>query len=104
MTLMAATYDPTGQHIRDPLTWPYYADITDLQGLPPHVITTDELDPLRDEGLAYLRALQRAGVAATGHTYNGVTHAGELLAAAALPELFERALADVVAFAVSMSR
>jgi acetyl esterase/lipase len=103
MTLMAALYDPAGEHARDPLAWPYYADTTDLQGLPPHVITTDELDPLRDEGLAYLRALQRAGVVATGHTYNGVCHAGELLAAAALPELFERALTDLTAFAVSVS-
>jgi acetyl esterase/lipase len=104
MTLMAAVYDPSGEHARDPLAWPYYATAADLQGLPPHVITTDELDPLRDEGLAYLRALQRAGVTATGHTYSGVTHAGELLAAAALPALFERALTDVVSFALSVSR
>lgn len=104
MTLMAAVYDPAGEHARNPLAWPYHATTADLQGLPPHVITTDELDPLRDEGLAYLRALQTAGVAATGHTYNGVTHAGELLAAAVLPDLFERALADVVAFAASVSR
>lgn len=104
MTLMAAVYDPTGEHARDPLAWPYYATTDDLQGLPPHVITTDELDPLRDEGLAYLRALQRANVTATGHTYNGVSHAGELLAAAALPEVFERALADVTAFAAGVSR
>ncbi|MCW2557109.1 MAG: hypothetical protein JWP55_1073 [Mycobacterium sp.] len=99
LTLMAALYDPAGEHTTNPLAWPYYADATDLEGLPPHVITTDELDPLRDEGLAYLRALQRAGVEATGHTYNGVGHACELLAAAAIPELFERALRDVVDFA-----
>jgi acetyl esterase len=99
MTVMAATYDPAGQHTRNPLAWPYYAGAADLEGLPPHVITTDELDPLRDEGLAYLRALQRAGVDATGHTYNGVGHAGELIAAAAVPELFNRALRDVADFA-----
>jgi acetyl esterase len=98
LTLMAALYDPAGEHTTNPLAWPYYADVTDLEGLPPHVITTDELDPLRDEGLAYLRALQRAGVEATGHTYSGVGHACELLAAAAIPELFERALRDVVDF------
>lgn len=99
MTLMATLYDPAGEHTTNPLAWPYYADAGDLEGLPPHVITTDELDPLRDEGLAYLRALQRAGVEATGHTYSGVGHACELLAAVAIPELFERALRDVVDFA-----
>ena len=103
MTLMAALYDPKGEHARNPLAWPYYADTDDLRGLPPHVVTTDELDPLRDEGLAYLRALQRAGVNATGHTYNGVGHAGEQIAAAAVPELFKRALRDVADFARAVS-
>ncbi|MFC7675838.1 alpha/beta hydrolase fold domain-containing protein [Mycolicibacterium sp. GCM10028919] len=104
MTLMAALYDPDGRHRTDPLAWPYFATAEDLVGLPPHVITTDELDPLRDEGLAYLRALQKAGVQASGHVYNGVGHAGELLAAAAVPDLFDRAVRDVVAFAHGTSR
>ncbi|MDT5337993.1 MAG: acetyl esterase [Mycobacterium sp.] len=99
MTLMAALYDPDGAHTTNPLAWPYYAAEEDLRGLPPHVVTTDELDPLRDEGLAYLRALQRAGVDATGHTFNGVGHACEQLLGAAVPELFERALRDVSDFA-----
>lgn len=103
MTMMAALYDPMGQHTTNPLAWPYFAVEDDLRGLPPHVVTTDELDPLRDEGLAYLRALQRAGVNATGHTYNGITHAGEMIAAASVPELFHRALRDVVDFAREMS-
>jgi acetyl esterase len=99
MTLMAATYDPAGEHTTNPLAWPYFATVADVAGLPPHVITTDELDPLRDEGLAYLRKLQQAGVDANGHTYNGVGHAGEQIAAAAVPELFERALTDIANFA-----
>jgi acetyl esterase len=99
MTLMASLYDPTGEHTTDPLAWPYFATAADLERLPPHVITTDELDPLRDEGLAYLRALQQAGVDATGLTYNGVGHAGELMVAATVPELFRRAYRDVAGFA-----
>lgn len=40
---------------------------------------------------------------ATGHTNNGVGHRGELLAAAALPDVFERAQRDLVAFAHQVS-
>ena len=104
MTLMATLYDPSGEHATDPLAWPYYATEEELRGLPPHVITTDELDPLRDEGLAHLRALQRAGVDATGHTYSGIGHATELLLGAYVPELLERALRDVADFARSVRR
>ncbi|MDP9150145.1 MAG: alpha/beta hydrolase, partial [Myxococcota bacterium] len=103
MTLMAALYDPEGVHTINPLAWPYYASEEDLRGLPPHVVTTDELDPLRDEGLAYLRALQRAGVNATGHTYSGIGHGCELMLGASLPELFDRALRDVADFARTVS-
>ena len=99
MTLMAAVYDPTGDHERDPLAWPYWAARDELAGLPPHVISTDELDPLRDEGQVHLRKLQRAGVDACGHVYNGMCHTGEQLAAAAVPELFHRAVRDVADFA-----
>ena len=31
--------------------------IEDLNGLPPHVISVNELDPLRDEGLLYYKKL-----------------------------------------------
>lgn len=99
MTLMATLYDPSGQHAANPLAWPYFASEDDLRGLPPHVITTDEVDPLRDEGLAYLRALQHAGVDATGHTFSGIGHGAEQLMGAAVPDLFARALRDVSDFA-----
>ena len=38
-----------------------HASASDLTGLPPHVISVNELDPLRDEGLAYYRKLLAAG-------------------------------------------
>lgn len=46
----------------------------DLSGLPPALVVIAELDPLAEEGLAYARRLQEAGVAATTRVYEGVMH------------------------------
>lgn len=51
--IMCATlYDPHRRHARDPCAWPYPRKRQTWGGLPPHVISVNELDPLRDEGLA----------------------------------------------------
>ena len=60
---VARTYDPSGVNTTNPLAWPAYASVNDLRGLPPHAISVNELDPLRDEGLAYFRKLLAAGSA-----------------------------------------
>lgn len=86
--LNARVYDPSGAHARDPLAWPYWATEDDLQGLPPHLIVTSELDPLRDEGNAYHRKLVRAGVRAVGKMNLGVIHGAELFLRQTLPDLF----------------
>ena len=62
MAVSAAVYDPSGEHTTDPLAWPYHASDDDLAGLPPHVISVNEIDPLRDEGSLYHRKLFAAGV------------------------------------------
>ncbi|KAK0723360.1 Alpha/Beta hydrolase protein [Lasiosphaeria miniovina] len=87
-TLNARLYDPEGSHTRDPLAWPYWAAEKDLQGLPPHLIITSELDLLRDEGNAYFRKLVAAGVRAVGRMNLGITHMGELSYRHAVPEIY----------------
>ena len=46
----------------------------DLSGLPPAVVFTAELDPLRDDGEAYVKQLRQAGVAAAAFRVTGHIH------------------------------
>jgi acetyl esterase/lipase len=101
MGAMAAIYDPDGDPT-NPLAWPYHASTSDLEGLPPHVISVNQLDPLRDEGLAYYRKLLDAGVSAVGRTVNGTCHAGDVIFRTGLPEVYEASLRDLVGFAGSL--
>ncbi|KAK1765240.1 alpha/beta-hydrolase [Phialemonium atrogriseum] len=100
--LNARLYDPSGEHARDPLAWPYWAAEEDMEGLPPHLIVTSELDPLRDEGNAYYRKLVGAGVRAVGKMNMGVIHEAELFLPQTLPDLFHANLWELKKFIDSL--
>jgi acetyl esterase/lipase len=99
LSVLAATYDPTGDHASNPLAWALNTPVEELAGMPPHVISVNELDPLRDEGLAYYRKLLAAGVSTVGRIVTGTVHGGDVLLAGAIPDVHRASIDDVSAFA-----
>jgi len=83
---------------RDPLAWPGFATRDDVADLPPTVVSVNELDPLRDEGVAFYRLLLAAGVAARGRIVLGTTHAIEQFPTVC-PEISRAAAGDLAEFA-----
>ncbi|WNG88443.1 alpha/beta hydrolase fold domain-containing protein [Mycobacterium sp. ITM-2016-00317] len=102
LALLGSVYDPDGRHAQDATCWASMATDEELRGLPPHVISVNELDPLRDEGLQYYRRLLRAGVPAVGRVVAGTCHGGDLLFGGAMPDVFAASLRDVSGFAASL--
>ncbi|WP_396932410.1 alpha/beta hydrolase fold domain-containing protein [Mycolicibacterium sp.] len=101
--LLGSLYDPDKKYADDPTCWAGAASDEDLSGLPPHVISVNELDPLRDEGLLYYRRLLRAGVPTIGRVVAGTCHGGDLLFPATMPEVFAASVRDVSGFARSLA-
>ena len=99
MAALVRVYDPNLENSTNPLAWPYHATLDELAGLPPHVISVNELDPLRDEGLEFYRKLQAAGVPAMGRVVLGTNHAGDVGFADVTPDLYFETLNSLVAFA-----
>jgi acetyl esterase len=101
--ILGSIYDPGKSRWDDPTCFAGVATDDDLTGLPPHVISVNELDPMRDEGLDYYRRLLRAGVPAVGRMVAGTCHGGDLLFPGVMPEVFDASVRDLSGFAKSFS-
>jgi acetyl esterase len=99
-----AIYDEAGKQSSQVTCWPWRASDEDLTGLPPHVISVNELDPLRDEGLAYQRHLIANGVSAVSRTVEGTVHAGDVFFRAAMPDVYASTIRNIADFARKVGR
>ncbi len=68
------SYAPDASSRKDIYASPLQATTERLKGMPPTLIQTAEFDVLRDEGEAYARKLDMAGVKVTAVRYNGLIH------------------------------
>ncbi len=83
---------------KNPIAWPDFATTGDVIGFPPTVISVNECDPLRDEGIAFYRLLLQSGVAARGRMLLGTFHGADL-ATAVCPEISHETARDLATFA-----
>ncbi len=83
---------------RSPFAWPSFAGIDDVTGFPPTVVSVNECDPLRDEGINFYRLLLTAGVPARCRQVMGTMHGTEIFVIAC-PDISRDTARDLAAFA-----
>lgn len=81
---------------RDPLAWPGFATAADVRGLPETIISVNECDPLRDEGIWFYRLLLQAGVPARCRQVMGTIHGTEVFLCC--PDISRDTAADLARF------
>jgi len=94
----AMAYGIEALNAKDPLAWPGFATADDVKGLPPVVISVNECDPLRDEGIAFYRLLLAAGQPARCRQVMGTIHGTEIFAVSC-PDISRDTASDIANFA-----
>ena len=94
----AMAYGIEAFEARDPLAWPAFATADEVKGLPPMVISVNECDPLRDEGIVFYRLLLASGVAARCRQVMGTIHGTEIFVICC-PDISRDTASDIANFA-----
>jgi len=82
---------------QNPLAWPGFATEEDVRGFPSTVISVNECDPLRDEGIEFYRLLLRAGQPARCRQVMGTIHGTEVFPMTC-PDVSRDTARDLAAF------
>jgi acetyl esterase/lipase len=82
--------------------WPYFATVDDCKGLPPTVISANELCPVRDEGMQHYQKLMKAGVRARCRVVAGTVHAADMWFEQAIPDVYASTISDIKHFVDSL--
>lgn len=102
LSLNSKVYDPNGDHSSNPLCWPLKVWESECAGLPPHVISVNEIDPLKDEGLDYSRRLARAGVNTYAKVIGGTWHGSDTWATSSDMYKTQSSAREIASFAKSV--
>ena len=93
----AMSYGIEAHEARDPLAWPGFSTEADVAGFPPTMISVNECDPLRDEGVNFYRLLRRAGITAQCRQVMGTCHGTEIFPSVA-PDISRTTASDIKAW------
>jgi acetyl esterase len=83
---------------RNPLAWPGFSSEDDVRGLVRTLISVNECDPLRDEGVNFFRLLLRAGVPTRCRQVMGTIHGTEVFPMTC-PDISRETAASIALFA-----
>jgi acetyl esterase/lipase len=97
-TSRTTAYGIEAFNARNPLAWPRFATREDVGGLPPTVISVNECEPLRDEGIAFYRLLLASGVSARCRQMMGACHGIEIILPVICPDIAHSTASDIANF------
>lgn len=94
----AMAYGIEAFNAKDPLAWPAFAVESDVENFPPTMVSINEVDILRDEGIAFFRLLLRAGIKAHCRQVMGLFHGTDIAIPSVFPDHMRMSARDLVSW------